>query len=146
MQGDVSDESKEISGHIRSLESFLQKKTSTEGLAQMMHTLAADNQRLSARIDALSTVTDDITKSVNALPTQFPVAEKVDLSGLDKTIKTVGVAVKNIPTTKFPDMRADFSRIEKKVTDLQKELSKRVHVFDIERENDLVKRIVVRAK
>ena len=74
---------------------------------------------------------------------------KTDMSGLDKGIKEVGRAVKDIPPAKFPDMSSNFKLMEKKIADLQKKLSQRVHVFEIERDpqnGDLVKRIVVRTK
>ena len=79
-------------------------------------------------------------------PLSPPEPEKVDLSGVNKGIAAVGRAVQSIPTAQFPDMSADFSKLEKKINDLKKKLSTRVHVFDIERENDLVKRITVKVK
>ena len=97
---------------------------------------------VASKLDKLST---DLAK----LPTQIPEPEKVDLSGLDRAIMAVGLQVESIPTAKFPDMSPNFSKMEKKITDLQKKLATRVHVFEIERDSmngDLVKRIVVRTK
>jgi len=89
---------------------------------------------------------DKLSADLAKLPTQIPEPEKVDLSGLDKAVMALGLQVDNIPTAKSPDISGKFSGLEKKISDLQEKLSKRVHVFDIERENDMVKRIVVRTK
>ena len=103
---------------------------------------SVENKALQAKLE---TVLTDISK----IPTQFPKQIKTDLSGLDKAIMAVGLQVDSIPTAKFPDMSGNFSKMEKKITDLQKKLATRVHVFEIERDSmngDLVKRIVVRTK
>ena len=99
------------------------------------------NKALQAQITKIST---DLAK----IPTEHPEQIKTDLSGLEKTVKAVGRAVQSIPTAKFPDMSNNFKLMEKKIADLQKKLSQRVHVFEIERDphNELVKRIVVRTK
>ena len=110
--------------------------------SEVKSTISGTKKDLQAKIDKIST-------NLAKLPTQFPEQKKTDLSGLDKAVMAVGLAVQNIPTAKFPDMSGSFSKMEKKITDLQKKLATRVHVFDIERDpqnGDLVKRIVVRTK
>ena len=90
---------------------------------------------------------DKLSADLAKLPTQIPEPEKVDLSGLDKAMMALGLQVDNIPTAKIPDMSPNFSKMEKKIADLQKKLSTRVHTFEIERNSDdLVKRIVVSTK
>lgn len=100
-----------------------------------------ENKVLQAQIDKLSA-------NLAKIPTQHPEQVKTDLSGLDKAVMAVGLAVQSIPTAKFPDMSNNFKLVEKKISDLQKKLSTRVHVFEIERDkqSELVTKIVVRIK
>ena len=104
--------------------------------------VSSSQQNMTGKLDKISA---DLAK----LPTQIPEPPKTDLSQVINGIKQVGSAVQNIPTAKFPDMSPSFSKMEKKIAELQKKLSTRVHVFDIERDKhngDLVKRITVRTK
>jgi len=90
-----------------------------------------------ATLAQLKSIADSLAK----LPTQFPEQIKTDLSGLERDIKAVGMAVKNIPTTKIPPAQ-DISPFFKK---LENKIDKRVHTFDIKRDNnDQIKTITVR--
>jgi DNA repair exonuclease SbcCD ATPase subunit len=95
----------------------------------------------------IQTQINKLSSDIAKIPTKHPEQVKTDLSGLDRAMMALGLQVDNIPTAKFPDMSGNFSKIEGKIADLQKKLSKRVHVFEIERDsNDLAKKITVRTK
>ena len=97
--------------------------------------VGSGNQALEGQINNLS-------KSVDRIPTQFPVQKETDLSGLSREIKSVGAAVSNIPTAKPADLRG----VESKISSLETKLSKRVHVFEIERGKEGIKKVTVRTK
>ena len=133
-------------------------QTMLNSLERMSREAQSGQKGITQTIDAAGKVTrtenkglqaemKSIADSVSKLPTQFPIPKDVDLSGLSKDIKTVAMAVKNIPTAEFPDfpkpvdLNPSLDRIEKK-------LNKRVHVFDIERDSltELITKITVRTK
>lgn len=100
--------------------------------------------------DESSTLKDKLellSTQLAKLPKEFPIPKDVDLSGLSKDIKMVATSIKNIPTAEFPsipkavDLSPRFDSIDKK-------LSKRVHVFEIERDRltELITKITVRVK
>ena len=111
------------------------KKELSEEVEEVKAGVGSVNQSLAGQIDNLA-------KSVERLPTQFPEQVKTDLSGLINGLKEIHSSVKSIPVPKIPAQK-DMSPLFK---NLEKKLSKRVHTFEIEREQDMIKRITVTTK
>jgi hypothetical protein len=110
----------------------------TKEVGKVSSGVGSVNQSLAGQINNLA-------KSVERLPTQFPEQKETDLSGLAKDIKAVGSAIRSIPAPLIP--KTDLTGLEKTIAGLEKKLSKRVHIFEIQRDaNDLAKTITVRTK
>jgi hypothetical protein len=83
-----------------------------------------------------------ISADIANIPTEIPEPEKTDLSPVITGVKAVLAAIKAIPEPKIPkpvDVMPTLQRLEKKI-------DKRAYTFDIERENDLIKKVTVRTK
>jgi hypothetical protein len=92
---------------------------------------------------SLSGMIDKLAKSVDKIPTRFPEQIKTDLSGLEKGLIKLELAIKEIPLPEVPKM-VDVSP---QINELKKMISKRTHTFEINRgANDLIKTVTVRTK
>ena len=111
------------------------KKEISEEVEEVRAGVGSGNQSLAGQMDNLA-------KSVDRLPTSYPEQIKTDLSGVMNGIKAVQSSVKSIPVTKIPAQK-DIAPLFK---NLEKKLSKRVHTFEIERDQDMIKRITVTTK
>lgn len=130
---------------LNSLERMSREAQSGQkGLSQ---SIEANGKAGSEGKQAIQTQLKTLSAELAKLPKSLPIPKDVDLSGLSKDIKVVASAIENIPTAKFPefpkpvDMTPQFKEIMKK-------LSKRVHVFEFERDKltELVTKITVRTK
>ena len=92
---------------------------------------------------SLSGLIDKLAKSVDKIPTKHPEQLKTDLSGLEKGLIKLELAIKEIPLPEIPKM-VDVSP---QINELKKMISKRTHTFEINRgANDLIKTVTVRTK
>lgn len=110
--------------------------------------------------DGLAQISQEVALSHNILTEELG---KIEIDGsLAERIEKVGKSVGNIkfPKQKDVDLEPimfglkmlseskppDFSAMEKKISDLQAKLDKRVHVFDVSYKNDRIKTVTVRVK
>lgn len=116
-------------------------------IAELNKSLGVVERTTSAENRALMGEIKNLANALSRLPTQFPEQIKTDLSGLDKRIKAVGMAIKSIPTSKIPDLSSVIKELKKEIADINKMISKRVHVFEIHRDSQkLVNKITVSTK
>lgn len=115
-------------------------KAVSKGVGEATKSVGGAEQKLAGQINNLA-------KSVELLPTQFPEPEKVDLSGITKEIKALQSNVKNIPTAK-PAKPTDISGIVKRLDKLEKKIAARVFEFIPERDDldNLIQKVTVKVK
>jgi hypothetical protein len=115
------------------------KDVKDQGASTVKSGVSGMEKSISAQIAALAT-------TVAKLPTQFPVQKETDLSPVINGLKQVNNAVKalpkSIPEVVFPK-QLDFS---KDIKSLEKKIDNRVFEFNIERDNELIKKVTVRTK
>ena len=92
--------------------------------------------------ESLSKQIKILEKGISQLPTSFPEPEKVDLSKLISEISSVSAQVRNIPAPKA----VSFTALENRLTAMETSMKKRVHVFEIERNHEGIKKVTVRTK
>ena len=136
LMGDLTKDMRKLVVEVDSKQREFSKAVSAE--------LESVNRNVNAKIKSLEGSVSSMEKNVGKLPQQFPIADKVDLSGLVKDIAAVRSAVASIPTAKIPkpqDLTPQLKALEKK-------MSSRVHAFDVIRDeySGLVKRITVKVK
>ena len=125
-----------LNSNLRVLQELVKlKEELSEEVGEVKSGVGSVNESLASQIENLA-------KSVEKLPTRFPEQKDVDLSEIVSGIKNLYSSIKAIPVPEMPKQK-DIAPLFK---NLEKKLSKRVHTFEIERANDLIKKIVVTTK
>ena len=94
--------------------------------------------------ETLSEKIMELEKGISQLPTSFPEAKEVDLSKVLNGIMNLNKQVKSIDIPK-PE-KVSLSGIENRLKTLEDNFKKRVHVFEIERKNDMISKVTVKVK
>jgi hypothetical protein len=128
---------------LRSLEKITMavEKEVTQSNKQLAKEVVKVGKAVGSVDTSLSGQINNLAKSVERLPTQYPKQKETDLSGINSAIKAVGNAVMNIPKPPVVNIKPEMANLEKR-------LDKRVHTFEIGRDPTTggIKKITVSVK